>query len=180
MYKAEFRGRESICYFSSLKYGRVKTREGQAKSGYSSTYEPPFHRKKKHSKKVQKETPHRSSTVPFSITKAPPLGSYVDPETSTSLALNPPPLPPFPPPRLSPPAAASDTTATRHAVMLFVVRVPVLSEQITVVQPSVSTEGRERTRAFSLAMRRVPRARQVVTTAGRPSGMAATARATAT
>ncbi len=47
------------------------------------------------------------------------------------------------------------------------------------VQPRVSTEGRERTMAFFLAMRRVPRARQVVMTAGRPSGMAATASATA-
>ncbi|TNN64749.1 hypothetical protein EYF80_025055 [Liparis tanakae] len=61
----------------------------------------------------------------------------------------------------------------------LVVRVPVLSEQMTEVQPSVSTEGRLRTMAFFLAMRRVPRARQVVMTAGSPSGMAATARATA-
>ena len=45
---------------------------------------------------------------------------------------------------------------------------PVLSEQMTEVQPSVSTEGSERTMAFFLAMRRVPRARQVVMTAGRP------------
>ena len=35
------------------------------------------------------------------------------------------------------------------------------------------------TMAFRLAILRVPRARQVVMTAGRPSGMAATARATA-
>ena len=61
----------------------------------------------------------------------------------------------------------------------LVVRVPVLSEQMTDVQPSVSTDGRLRTMAFFLAMRRVPRARQVVMTAGRPSGMAATASATA-
>eukprot|EP00951_Prasinocladus_malaysianus_P000075 scaffold561_cov44-Prasinocladus_malaysianus.AAC.1 len=57
---------------------------------------------------------------------------------------------------------------------------PVLSEQMTVVQPRVSTLGRDRTMACCLAILRVPRARQVVTTAGRPSGMAATARATAT
>ncbi len=63
--------------------------------------------------------------------------------------------------------------------IMLVVRVPVLSEQMTEVQPRVSTEGRERTMAFFLAMRRVPRARQVVMTAGRPSGIAATARATA-
>ena len=59
------------------------------------------------------------------------------------------------------------------------VRVPVLSEQMTVVQPSVSTEGKLRTIAFCFAIFLVPRARQVVTTAGRPSGMAATASATA-
>ena len=63
--------------------------------------------------------------------------------------------------------------------ILLVVRVPVLSEQMTVVAPRVSTEGRERTIAFFLAIFMVPRARQVVMTAGRPSGMAATASATA-
>ncbi|KAF3850639.1 hypothetical protein F7725_012411 [Dissostichus mawsoni] len=57
--------------------------------------------------------------------------------------------------------------------------VPVLSEQMTEVHPSVSTEGRLLTMAFFLAMRRVPNARQVVMTAGKPSGMAATANATA-
>lgn len=51
----------------------------------------------------------------------------------------------------------------------LVVRVPVLSEQMTDVQPRVSTEGRLLTMAFFLAMRRVPRARQVVMTAGRPA-----------
>ena len=61
----------------------------------------------------------------------------------------------------------------------LVVRVPVLSEQMTDVQPSVSTDGRLRTIAFFLAIRRVPSARHVVMTAGRPSGMAATANATA-
>lgn len=50
----------------------------------------------------------------------------------------------------------------------LVVRVPVLSEQMTEVQPSVSTDGRERTIAFLRAMRRVPSARHVVMTAGRP------------
>ena len=38
----------------------------------------------------------------------------------------------------------------------LVVRVPVLSEQMTEVQPSVSTEGKLRTMAFFLAIRRVP------------------------
>lgn len=50
----------------------------------------------------------------------------------------------------------------------LVVSVPVLSEQMTEVQPRVSTEGRLLTMAFFLAIRRVPRARQVVITAGRP------------
>ena len=45
---------------------------------------------------------------------------------------------------------------------------PVLSEQMTDVQPRVSTDGKLRTMAFFLAMRRVPKARQVVMTAGRP------------
>ena len=61
----------------------------------------------------------------------------------------------------------------------LVVKVPVLSEQITDVHPRVSTEGRDRTIEFFLAIRLVPKARQVVMTAGRPSGIAATARATA-
>ena len=51
----------------------------------------------------------------------------------------------------------------------LVVRVPVLSEQMTEVQPRVSTEGRLLTMAFFLAMRRVPSARQVVMTAGSPA-----------
>ena len=104
---------------------------------------------------------------------------------------------------------------SRATDIWLVVSVPVLSEQMTVVQPSVSTLGSVRTIAFcfaiflllhsrkrcqmpgiaksfrcpiscSLAMSAkqlvtclVPSARQVVTTAGRPSGMAATARATA-
>ena len=51
---------------------------------------------------------------------------------------------------------------------MFVVSVPVLSEQMTEVHPRVSTDGKDLTMAFFLAMRRVPRARQVVMTAGRP------------
>ena len=49
---------------------------------------------------------------------------------------------------------------------------------MTDVQPSVSTDGNERTIAFFFAIRRVPSARQVVMTAGKPSGIAATARMT--
>ncbi len=44
------------------------------------------------------------------------------------------------------------------------------------MQPSVSTDGNERTIAFFFAIRRVPNARHVVITAGRPSGIAATAK----
>ena len=55
---------------------------------------------------------------------------------------------------------------------------PVLSEQITVVQPKVSTDGSFLTMAFLFAICRVPKAKQVVITAGKPSGMAATAKAT--
>ncbi len=64
--------------------------------------------------------------------------------------------------------------------MRFSVSVPVLSEQTTVTDPSVSTAGSLRTRAFRRAIRRAPRARATVTTAGSPSGIAATARLTAT
>ena len=40
--------------------------------------------------------------------------------------------------------------------IMLVVRVPVLSEQMTDVQPSVSTEGKLRTIAFFFAILRVP------------------------
>ena len=43
------------------------------------------------------------------------------------------------------------TSSTLQATIWFVVSVPVLSEQITVVQPSVSTAGSDRTMAFFLA-----------------------------
>ena len=51
---------------------------------------------------------------------------------------------------------------------MFVVSVPVLSEQMTDVHPKVSTDGKDLTIQFFLAIRRVPRAKQVVMTAGRP------------
>ena len=70
-------------------------------------------------------------------------------------------------------------THTLQTDIWFVVNVPVLSEHMTEVQPRVSTDGRLRTIAFFLAIRLVPSARHVVMTAGRPSGIAATARATA-
>ncbi|MPN42421.1 hypothetical protein SDC9_189978 [bioreactor metagenome] len=57
------------------------------------------------------------------------------------------------------------------------VSVPVLSVQITVVDPSVSTEAKLRTSAFTLAILCTPRANVMVATKGKPSGTAATARA---
>lgn len=63
--------------------------------------------------------------------------------------------------------------------MLLVVKVPVLSEHMTVVQPKVSTLINLLTIALCLAILLVPRAKQVVITAGNPSGIAATANATA-
>jgi hypothetical protein len=58
------------------------------------------------------------------------------------------------------------------------VSVPVLSEQITEVLPSVSTAGRRRTSALRLTILLTPRASEMVTTAGRASGTTATASAT--
>ena len=66
--------------------------------------------------------------------------------------------------------------ATTRTVISFLVRVPVLSEHTTVAQPSVSTAGSLRIRAFFLIICCIPSARQIVTIAGRPSGTAATAR----
>ena len=55
---------------------------------------------------------------------------------------------------------------------------PVLSEQITEVEPSVSTAGSRLTIALRRAISRVPMDSSAVTTAGRPVGIAATASAT--
>ena len=63
-----------------------------------------------------------------------------------------------------PPAKISCT------VISFSVSVPVLSEQMTVVLPSVSTAGRLRMIARRPAMRLTPMASTTVTAAGRPSG----------
>ena len=71
-------------------------------------------------------------------------------------------------------------TIKEETTISLVVRVPVLSLQITDTQPSVSTEGKFRTMTFRCAIRRVPRLRHNVITAGKPSGMAATPKATAT
>uniref|UniRef100_A0A1W7R717 Putative secreted protein n=1 Tax=Aedes albopictus TaxID=7160 RepID=A0A1W7R717_AEDAL len=63
-------------------------------------------------------------------------------------------------------------------VISFLVMVPVLSEQITVTQPNVSTVGSFLTMQLRLAIRMTPRANVTVTTMGKPSGMAATAKLT--
>ena len=56
------------------------------------------------------------------------------------------------------------------------VRVPVLSVPRTVTEPSVSTAGSRRMSACRAVIRRAPRARARVTTAGSDSGTAATTR----
>ena len=70
-----------------------------------------------------------------------------------------------------PPAPAASSACIR-----FCVSVPVLSEQMVVTEPSVSTDGRRRTSACTATMRRAPSASSTVTTAGSASGIAATAR----
>ncbi|ANB14428.1 unintegrated signal peptide [Sugiyamaella lignohabitans] len=60
-------------------------------------------------------------------------------------------------------------------VMRFLVKVPVLSLQITLTDPRVSTLGRRRIIAFSSAIRSTPSANVTVTIIGNPSGIAATA-----
>ena len=55
---------------------------------------------------------------------------------------------------------------------------PVLSEQITVAHPRVSTDGNFRMSTCLFTMRCTPKARVMDTMAGSPSGMAATARLT--
>ena len=70
-------------------------------------------------------------------------------------------------------------TQTRVTVISFWVRVPVLSEQMTVAEPSVSTDDRRRMSTWRLTISLIPSARLMVTTAGSPSGTAAIARLTA-
>ena len=66
----------------------------------------------------------------------------------------------------------------RRTVISSLVRVPVLSEQMTDVLPSVSTTGKRRTKACRRTIRWTPIASEMVTTAGSASGTTATARAT--
>ena len=57
--------------------------------------------------------------------------------------------------------------------------VPVLSAQITLAQPSVSTDANLRSNTWRFSIRWTPIASVIVTMAGSPSGIAATARLTA-
>ncbi len=68
--------------------------------------------------------------------------------------------------------------ATRTVISFFV-RVPVLSEQMTVAEPSACTADSLRMITRRRAIRSVPRESTIVVIAVRPSGTAATARATA-
>ena len=68
--------------------------------------------------------------------------------------------------------------ASRVTFMRFCVSVPVLSEQMTSALPKVSTAGSLRIIVFFLAIRCIPIASTIVTIAGSPSGIAATARLT--
>mmetsp|Transcript_25690 Transcript_25690/g.46523 ORF Transcript_25690/g.46523 Transcript_25690/m.46523 type:complete len:280 (-) Transcript_25690:749-1588(-) len=61
----------------------------------------------------------------------------------------------------------------------FLVSVPVLSEQMTVTDPRVSTAGRARMMAFCLAMLETAQAYVSVTMASRPSGIIPTAQTSA-
>ena len=74
-------------------------------------------------------------------------------------------------------SSSSRSTHSWRTVISFLVSVPVLSEQITDVLPSVSTIGSRRTSACRLTMRRTPIASEIVTTAGSASGTTATASA---
>ena len=76
----------------------------------------------------------------------------------------------------SPVSARSSADRTFVTVMRFCVSVPVLSEQITVAAPSVSTAGSRVRIAPRFAMRCTPSESTTVTIAGSPSGIAATAR----
>src|SRR6476619_6678445 len=69
--------------------------------------------------------------------------------------------------------------AISTAVIWLSVSVPVLSEQIADVEPSVSVERRRFMIAFAFASDVVPIARIAVTTAGSPVGIAAMAKAIA-
>ena len=75
--------------------------------------------------------------------------------------------------------AVPSPSTTVSTCMRFSVSVPVLSVQMYVTEPSVSTAGRRRIKACCFTMRRAPSAREIATTAGSASGIAATARLSA-
>ena len=74
----------------------------------------------------------------------------------------------------------SSSATCSTTVILFWVSVPVLSEQIICVHPRVSTAVSFRMIAFRFDMFVTPMESTIVTTAASPSGIAATARETAT
>ena len=76
-------------------------------------------------------------------------------------------------------SSVSSPVSFLTTVILFWVSVPVLSEQIIWVQPSVSTAVSLRTIAWFLLIRVTPIESRIVTTALSPSGIAATASETA-
>lgn len=59
-------------------------------------------------------------------------------------------------------------------VMIFWVKVPVLSEQIWVHPPIVSAEARFLTKLFSFCILALEKLNEIVTAKGRPSGIATT------
>ena len=71
-------------------------------------------------------------------------------------------------------SCSSSSTHTFATAILFWVSVPVLSVQITVTEPRVSTEVSVFISAFRFAMRWLPMASASVTVGSKPSGMSAT------
>ncbi len=71
-----------------------------------------------------------------------------------------------------------DGRAIEATIISLRVSVPVLSVQITETAPSVSIDGSFRTMTCRCAILRTPMASVIVSTAGRPSGIAATVRPT--
>ena len=63
-------------------------------------------------------------------------------------------------------------------VILFIVRVPVLSEQMLFAPPMISQEERRFTKFLSISMRLTEYANDIITASGRPSGTATTTIAT--
>ena len=77
-------------------------------------------------------------------------------------------------------STSPEPVTTFSIVISFLVSVPVLSEQTTEAEPSVSTDESRFTIACRLAMLYAEREHDGCRTAGNPSGTAATARDTPT